>query len=262
MGFISKVIDELDQSDENYATIKESLNLLVSLASAKAVEFENDIEDALKLGKVESNTNLYIPITHVIENVAQYRCITSNTMSTLLEDVTATITSLFADGTAENIIKGIAQIVTKSLETIIGISEGAEQSTKIYAIGIDGNPSGLSIVRTDYVIWCRRLSSKSLKEKMDSALSCVSYKSVVDVSKMDFHDFRSVYAKVLQSGGGMSVDDVIKAIEEAKKIFKALGGKVDDTPLWKTDMLMEKNPISLTAFSEITPPGDKYFGKL
>lgn len=262
MGFVSDVIDGLDKSAENYEEMKESLDLLVSLAGSKAIGFETEIEDMLKLGRVESDTNLYIPITHVVEKVVQYRCVTSKTTGKLIEDVTETITSLFEDSTAPNIINGISRMLTKSLETLLGISEGAEQFTKVYAIGVDGNPSGLSIVRTDYVVWCRRLSSKSLREKMDSALSCVAYKSVIDVSKMKFDDFRSVYTKVLQSSGDMSVDDIIKAIDDAKKIFKALGGKVESTPVWAANTLKAERPAELIMFSEITPPGDEYYGKL
>lgn len=74
MGFINKVIDGLDTSKENYGKIKESLDLLVGLAEEKAVNFQNEVEDLLKIGRVESNTSLYLPITHVKKVIVQYRC--------------------------------------------------------------------------------------------------------------------------------------------------------------------------------------------
>lgn len=51
MGFINKVIDGLDTSKENYGKIKESLDLLVGLAEEKAVKFQNEVEDLLKIGR-------------------------------------------------------------------------------------------------------------------------------------------------------------------------------------------------------------------
>ena len=48
---------------------------------------------------------------------------------------------------------------------------------------------------------------------MDSALTCVAYKSVIDVSKLKFDDFRNVYSKVVDNG---IPDDVSQ--EERKKI--------------------------------------------
>ena len=66
-----------------------------------------------------------------------------------------------------------------------------------YAVGVDGNLAALSVVRTDFIIWSRKLVSKALQEEMDSVFSCVAYKSAVDVSKMQFDDFTSAYMKVL-----------------------------------------------------------------
>lgn len=262
MGFVSEVINGLDKSKENYDELKESLDLLVSLVGAKASGFESEIEDMLKLGKVESESSLYLPITHVQQKMVQYRCSSTNDVTTLLKDVTDTVISFFDEGTAENIIKGVSNMVISALKTLVGIAEGSEDFVKIHAVAIDGNPSALSIVRTDYVIWSRRLSSKALKEVMTSSYSCVAYKSVVDVSKMKFDDFRSVYAKVLSSSGDTSVDEIIKMIEDAKKIFKVLGGEINDSPKWASRQLRADRPVNLITYSEPTPPGDKYFGIL
>lgn len=80
-------------------------------------------------------------------------------------------------------------------------------------------------MRTDFIIWSRKLVSKALQEEMDSVFSCVAYKSAVDVSKMQFDDFLSAYMKVLQASGTTDIHQIVKEIEDAKGIFKTLGGK-------------------------------------
>ena len=80
------------------------------------------------------------------------------------------------------------------------------------------------------MFWCRKITASSLKEKMDSALACVAYKSVIDVSKLKFDDFRNVYSKVVDKGLPDDLSDeerkakIIQAIKDAKEIFEMLGG--------------------------------------
>ena len=92
----------------------------------------------------------------------------------------------------------------------------------------------MSLVRTDFMFWCRKITASSLKEKMDSALTCVAYKSVIDVSKLKFDDFRNVYSKVVDKGipDNISQEErrkiIIQCIQDAKEIFEMLGGKLEN----------------------------------
>ena len=73
-------------------------------------------------------------------------------------------------------------------------------------------------------------------EKMDSALTCVAYKSVIDVSKLKFDDFRNVYSKVVDKGIPDDVSQeerkkiIMQCIQDAKDIFEMLGGKLENDP--------------------------------
>ena len=69
---------------------------------------------------------------------------------------------------------------------------------------------------------------------MDSALTCVAYKSVIDVSKLKFDDFRNVYSKVVAKGIPDNVSQeerkkiIMQCIQDAKDIFEMLGGKLEN----------------------------------
>lgn len=261
MGFINDIINELDKSKENYDEMKENLDLLVSLAEAKSYKFERDLESDLKIGKVESDSTLFIPVTHISGKMTQYRCMSSISSGELIDKVTKSVTDIFKAGTAESVINGTAAVVSSVIDAFSGVAAGSEQRTSVCTLGLDGNPAALSVVRTDFVIWCRKLSSVALKSKMDSALCCVAYKSIVDVPKMNFDDFRSVYAQVLNFSGEMDTAQILKAIEDAKKIFKALGGKVEDTPSWGVKSLRSRPAPVLTYFSPVeTPTEGPYAG--
>lgn len=262
MGFINDIINDLDKSQENYEEMRENLDLLVSLAEAKSYKFEKDLESDLKIGKVESDSSLFIPVTHISKKMTQYRCMTSMKPNMLIDKVTTSVTDIFNKGTAESVISGAAAAVSSVIEGFSGVAAGSEQRVSVCTLALDGNPAALSVVRTDFVIWCRKLSSVALKSKMDSALCCVAYKSTVDVPKMDFDDFRSVYAQVLNFSGEMNTEQILKAIEDAKKIFKALGGKVEHVPSWGVKSLRSRpNPV-LTYFSPVEAPTEEPYAKL
>ena len=136
MGFINKVIDGLDTSKENYGKIKESLDLLVGLAEEKAVKFQNEVEDLLKIGRVESNTSLYLPFTHVKKVIVQYRCTSPSGTSNIKKEITDAVTSLFEKGTAPIIINGISNILTEIVNDLTGIAKGTEKRYSAYAVGV------------------------------------------------------------------------------------------------------------------------------
>lgn len=234
MGVIKDIVDKVDKSEEEKAKLGETLNLLVSLAESKAEHCQSIIEDDLKAGRVVENYTLYFPITHIAEKRVQYRCTTTDTPGDLVSTIANSIMGMFDDHTPKNIINSIAKTVNEFLTVLIGSGEGTEQYAQVYTTGIDGSGMTMSLVRTDFMFWCRKITASSLKEKMDSALACVAYKSVIDVSKLKFDDFRNVYSKVVDNGlpEDLPVTErknvIIQCIQDAKEIFEILGGKLDN----------------------------------
>ena len=79
---------------------------------------------------------------------------------------------------------------------------------------------------------------------------------------MNFDDFRSVYAQVLNFSGEMNTEQILKAIEDAKKIFKALGGKVEHVPSWGVKSLRSRPDPVLTYFSPVEAPTEGPYARL
>ena len=234
MGINKDIVDKVDKSEEEKQKLGETLDLLVSLAESKAEHCQNTIENDLKAGRVVGNDTLYFPITHIAEKRVQYRCTTTDTPGDLVSTISESITGMFDNHTPQNIINGIAKTANEFLKVLLGAGEGTEQYSQVYTTGIDGSGMAMSLVRTDFMFWCRKITASSLKEKMDSALTCVAYKSVIDVSKLKFDDFRNVYSKVVDKGipDDISQEErkiiIMQCIQDAKDIFEMLGGKLEN----------------------------------
>lgn len=246
MGVIKDIVNQVDKSEEEKQKLGETLDLLVSLADAKSEHCQKVIEDDLRSGRVAGNDTLYFPITHVADKRVQYRCITTDTPGDLVPTIAEAITGMFDSHTPQNIINGIANTANEFLKVILGAGEGTEQYAQVYTTGVDGSGMAMSLVRTDIMFWCRQITASSLKEKMNSALSCVAYKSVIDVSKIKFDDFRNVYSKVIDKGIPDDVSPaerknmIVQCLKDAKEIFEMLGGKTENR-----DMLRSNSPFDI-----------------
>ncbi len=226
MGVLSDAVKSIDQSEKNFEEIQESLNLLVQLAESKANAYEQQIKDDLFrgkiLGKKEGTDTLFFPISTIKDYRKQYRCITENTVNTKILDTIATsITDMIDDPSGKGIVTGVAQIINTALEPILGVAKGQEQYCSATTTFIEGTGLGVNIVRFDCIIWARSIQSESIRKKVQTALSCVAFKSVVDVEKLKFDDFRSVYAPILEAS---DEKDPLAAIQKARDIYDALNG--------------------------------------
>ena len=234
MGVVTDIVNQIDQSAEKRKELGETLDLLVSLAEAKAEHCQKIIEEDLKLGRVAGNDALFFPITDIAEKRVQYRCTTTDTPDDLIPTITDSITRIFKDHTAENIINGISTTVNEYLKALLSADEGTEQYSQIYTTEIDGGGITMSFVRTDFMFWCRKISASSLKSEMDSILTCVAYKSVIDVPKLKFGDFQNIYTKIIDKGIPDTISPeerkeiIVDRLQEAREIFEMLGGKLEN----------------------------------
>jgi len=225
MGMLQDAVNSFDKSKENAEAVSATLDLMVELTKTKAEVFKNQIEDSLNrgriLGKGDSTDSLYFPISSVKDSRIEYRCTTTDTPTDLIDTVGNAISGMISDHSAGNIVKGISTIIDSGLKTIMGLSEGMEQYSSTTSTFIDGSGIAVNIVRFDTIIWGRTVKASSIKDTIKTTLACVAYKSVVDVSKLNFDDFRSVYAPVMEASGET---DVIVAIKKARDVYEALGG--------------------------------------
>lgn len=225
MGVLSDVIKKIDTSGEQKQEITETLDLLVELTKARAEQYKHTIEDNLNrariFGKGQSTDSLLFPISSVKDARVEYRCVTQNRPSDIIEKIAESISGMIEDNSTGSIIKGIAKILNSALEPLLGLSAGKEQYLATTSTFIEGSGIAVNIVRFDCIIWGRSVSSKSIKEQLDTTLACVAYKSVVNVKQLSFDDFRDVYAPIIDASG---TTDIAKALKEARAIYDMLDG--------------------------------------
>lgn len=262
MGVLSDVVKQFDTSGQQTEEISETLDLMVELTKSKAETYKQVVEDALNrgriLGKGDSTDSLFFPISSVKDSHVEYRCTTQNTPTDLIEEIGKSISTMIDDHTAQSIVTGVATIINSALQPILGQSSGAEQYCATTSTFVEGTGIAVNIVRLDCIIWGRTVSAKSIKEKINTTLACVAYKSVVNVKKLSFDDFRSVYAPILEASGET---DSIAAIKRAEDIYNLLGGGTEVPQ--KSNLLRSSAPAlqasDLVYLSESVTATDRKF---
>lgn len=219
MGAIRDIVKKADNTKEVTAEIKENLNVLLSLAETKANLFQEEIEKDLITGKTVDD--LTVPITKVVAKEIQYRAITADSTSSTLDEVSKSITTMVSEGgNANSLINGIAKIANTALNTIMGCGEGQEMVKKVYTVVADYP----AIVRFDFAFWVRSVKADSIRSHMEKALSCVAYKSAVDITKLAFNDFLTLYGPILRGAFGDDTAKIKEMISESKEIYELFTG--------------------------------------
>lgn len=231
MATIRKVIDTLDPSKEQEALIKEQLETLAQLAESRAQVDESQIIINLKDGK--TTDDLRVPITKVIDSRKEYRVVVQETSSEIIEKIAESIKGMFQG--KDEIINSIAQLVGTALDAILGSGEGMEGKHEVYTVAVEYP----AIIRFDFRMWIRNTRAQGIKTRCKSALAVVAYKSAVDIEKIDFNTFISIYGPLLAKAFGNDPKELDKMIDKAKEIYD----KFRPEPL-RLDSLDIKNLIN------------------
>lgn len=214
MGKLRDIINSVDNSAAITEDIKENLHILMSLADSKVQQFSDEIVIDLKNGK--TTDDLSVPITKVTHKYLEARAITKDTTTDVLQEIGNTINSVISDHSASGIVSGIASLAHRALDTVMGTGEGTEQEVRLYTVSADYP----AIVRFDFAFWARNIQAASIKNHCETALACVMYKSAVDISKLAFNDFLSLYAPILNAGYGSDPSQMEQMIDKSQKIYR------------------------------------------
>lgn len=214
MAAIRDIIKSIDPVDEKMAEIKEALQLLIELAEEKANTFLSEIQKDLLDGKL-NDTTLKVPITRVIGEYKEFRAKTSETTD-IVKDIKDAIVTIF-DGNG-NVANGIADLVNTAITAIMGAGKGEEITKTMYVV-VSEYPA---IVRYDFAFWNRTIESKGIMEKIENSLACVAVKSAVDIGKLAFNDFLSLYGPILKKAFGNNEQEIKTLLNEAKEIYSML----------------------------------------
>lgn len=215
MGFVRDIVNQADNSDKVAAEVKESLSILMSLAEAKGNFFEENIKADLISGKMsDTPDNLTVPITKVLQKSFECRAITATGTKNIIEEIKKSMKLLFSGD--PKILDGISGLIDTALTAIMGAGKGEETLIKSYSVVVEN----CSIVRYDFAFWGRNIESQSIKDYMENVFTCVAYKSAVDVPKLDFNTFLSLYGSIVVQSYGNDKIKIIELLQEAKKVYE------------------------------------------
>lgn len=221
MAQITETISKLDPANVEEREIKEMLDTLMSLAKAKADVFEEKISGDLKTGKMTED--LYISISKVTDRKKEIRAKVKEGPLDVTE-IAGEIGEIIS-GNSE-IMTAVGNLVKKGLDVILGYGEGQESESEAYAVLVQ-YPA--AIVRLDFAFWGRNILAKGIKEKVQNVFSIVAFTSSVDVPKLDYNTFLTLYGPILNTAYGGDHAQVQTALNEAEEIFIKLGGKMPAT---------------------------------
>lgn len=213
MGKLRDIINSADNSKEIADDVRENLHILMSLADSKLKQFQDEIVMDLKNGK--TTDDLTVPITKSVGTYSEARAVTADSTTDVLGEVANVIDSMVSDHSAKGVIGGIAGIAHHALDTIMGTGEGTEQETRLYMV----TPDYPAIVRYDFAFWARNIKAESIRKHCETALACVMYKSSVDVTKLTFNDFLTLYAPVLNAAFGDDQAELEHMITKAEDTY-------------------------------------------
>jgi hypothetical protein len=240
MGAVRDIIKAVDNSTAVTKEIKETLGILMSLAEAKGKAFEEEIKQDLMTGKM--GDDLTVSITKVIQSRIEYRAVTKDGQSKIIDNVKDSISKIFSGD--KKIVEGIAGVVDSAFTAIMGAGEGQESEVRYYSV-VAEYPA---IVRFDFAFWGRNIVAQSIKDHMENVFSCVAYKSAVDVKKLQFNDFLSLYGPVLNSAYGSDPTKIKEMIQQAKEIYGLFYGTTEA----KSMKIIEKSVDPFYSFSKKT----------
>ncbi|MDR0459644.1 MAG: hypothetical protein LBG68_04155 [Coriobacteriales bacterium] len=220
MGLLQQVIKDADASSGEEALVKESLNLLLELAESRATIFEQAIISDLATGKTIDS--LTVPVTRIIKKRIEYRAITANTTTDVLDKVTSSIMEMVGDPSAKRIVDGIAGVANEILSAVIGVGAGQDRSQTGYVVA----PIFPAIVRYDFAFWARGVSVQAIRKHTESALTCVVFESAVDITKLTLNDFLAIYMSVIGKALPTSdeLTEKIKMLTEARELYMMISG--------------------------------------
>lgn len=248
MATMKNLQDVLEQRSEFTEELNEKIHMLFGVCIETLDSLERQLKDFLQ--KSHTINGMSFPVSGSESPYRQYRFILPTTEIYLMPHIQYCVEGILNESTDKSVRYDTALTINKALEQLLAIEQGHEQYVQGYVVATEGV---MNLIRVDYIVWCRRNSPGILEKEVKYAIGAVAVKSNIDVSKISFSDFCAVYQSILLDGlpKDLSVAEKAKliseAIETARNIFIAMGGKMENV---KTkDISISKE--NLVKFSEV-----------
>lgn len=216
MAVLKKAIEALDPAPDKKKQLTLALSLLSELCEQKVSQFTEAIESNLRTaGTVENRS---VPVTEILATHTEYRAYVKDDAGKIATEVTDAIRKFIAGG-SDNILDGVASIVTTGIQAIIGAGQAVQQEMSSYFIIVQS----FGIIRFDIRIWCRMIEAEGITTQIESALATAAYKSSVDVTKLSLNTFLIAYQGQL-SKLGIPEAEWEKYLDAAEAMYDRLRG--------------------------------------
>lgn len=182
MKNLKSIIDNLNSADENDEVIKEALELLLDFSNLKMSIMKKEIEKNLISGNF-AGSNFKVPISHIISENSRQIIKNSENENTIINDVFTSLNEIFYCN------KDIAGSIEKEIrEALIKLIQENDKEIIFSFLVLES----MSIIRYDLIFYNKSLNSKKIRDKVQSNLSYIVMKSVVNVRQMPFNDYSSL----------------------------------------------------------------------
>lgn len=240
MATIKNAIENLIGNEEEKRKQRELLTLLAEASESRATLMVNELKTYIRTAGTDENKS--IPVTDILSDFLEVRVTTSGSMGDIVKKVSESIKKMMAG----NILEGVTSLIGDTLKDIVGSSSGAEVTRKQYFVGVEG----LSMVRYDVSYWSREITIESIKKSAEKSLICVMTKSSIDVPKLKFNTFLNIYQSLLEKNSGMTIDELITHIKEAKRVYKVLMGDDENTTI-ETVIIDDLNDVKIEKIDDL-----------
>ena len=214
MAFLRNAINNLDPKKDKKTELTLALNLLTELSESKVREFEREIIADYRLAG--TNESFTIPIKASIATQSEYRAYVKDDAGKIATEVADAIKK-FVDGGADNIITGIADLVTTGLTAILGGGQAIQQEMKSYFV----TAQEYGLVRYDIRAWRRIIEAEGITSEIEACLALYASKASVDVTKLDLNTFLLLYSNQLHKMG-IDESDTLEYLRKAEEIYHKL----------------------------------------
>lgn len=253
MSQLSTIVNDAKDTTDQEKQIKEALELLTDEAKARTTEAYTEIE--LEIREEKSQKDPKYPVcTTVVNEFYEYRVKTATTNAPIEKLLEGAKRLFNGDAT---LATGITDLLTNSVNLLLGTSAGNEQHFKSVEITVEG----ASIYRYDLWFWARSTETAALRQVAETVVAVVAVKSIVDVPRLKFITFLGYINPIFNAAAKddvISPEQVLELIADAKKIYKELGGIIpkEQDALTVPDLVQEVYKAASPArisFSHETP---------
>lgn len=218
MAILKNAINALDPAPDRKKDITLLLSLLSELCEQKVKDFSSSIENELRIAGTGENKT--IPVTEILARHKEYRAYIKSDAGKIATEVASAIKK-FVSGGANDIIDGVASLVTTGIESIIGAGSGMQQEMSTYYIVVQD----YGIARYDIRIWARQIEAQGITAQIETALANVAFKSSVDITKLSFNTFLIAYGSQLEAMN-FPKDKQKEYLDYAIEIYNKLRGNI------------------------------------